>query len=123
MYNGEHHQPTPSGYTVTVSLTNPVNASRFYSFEINEANNSTDYNNMNKLGEITSPTGSTTITVDTNLYGICLSALGVGAYQYYSASNISCTGGATLANKAINAVIAVTGDGTVTIDGINWYDD
>lgn len=123
VYNGEHHQPTPSGYTVTVSLTNPVNASRFYSFEINEANNSTDYNNMNKLGEITSPTGSTTITVDTNLYGICLSALGVGAYQYYSASNISCTGGATLANKAINAVIAVTGDGTVTIDGINWYDD
>lgn len=123
VYNGEHHQPVPSGYTVTVSLTNPINASDFYSFEIYEANNSTDYNNMNKLGEITSPTGSTTITVDTNLYGICLYAEGVGGYQYYSASNISCTGGATLANKAINAVIAVTGDGTVTIDGINWYDD
>lgn len=110
-------------YTVTISLTNPVNGGYFDYCNINEANNSTDYFNMNKLGEITSPTGSVTITVDQNLYGICIEAVGNGSYQYYDSSNVSCTGGATIANVAVNAIIAITGDGTVTIDGINWYDD
>ena len=123
VYNGAHHSVS-SGYTVTVSLTNPINSSGFEAFYIYAAISSTDYYADTLIGQITSPTGNTTVNVDANYYGICLHAVGRGNYQSFGGENISCTGGASLANYYIShVVIEVTGDGTVTADGIDWYDD
>lgn len=121
---GTYEGDVPSGYTVTVSLTNPINSSDFDRFYIYAATSSTDYYPDTLIGQITSPTGSTTVNVDANYYGICLYAVGIGDYQSFGSDNISCTGGASFANEyASCVVIEVTGDGTVTADGINWNDD
>ena len=72
VYNGAHHQPTPSGYTVTVSLTNPVNPSHFsdgYIFEL-YADSMSDTGAT--LATISSPAGTTEVTVSGGIYGIQL---------------------------------------------------
>lgn len=120
---GTYEGDVPSGYTVTVSLTNPVNASDFGYCKIYEATSGTPYSSLVQIGEITSATGSTSVSVSTDLYGIAIELY--SDYVYGDASMISCTGGAsyTTGNTSSQYVVAVTGDGTVTLNGINWYDD
>lgn len=117
VYNGAHHQPTPSGYTVTVSLTNPVHASAFYSCVIEDFTN-----NIlgGRLGEINSPTGTVDITIPSSITQIAVTLDGMSV-DYYE-SNIICTGGVAYAgytglggNK-----FTVTGNGTITYDGVDY---
>lgn len=124
VYAGEHHQPTPSSYTVTVSLTNPINSSYFNYCHIYEATSNSPYSSLTKIGEISSATGSVSVSVNTNLYGIAIECIGNRGYQG-GYPNVSCTGGASYTSGDIcdQFVIQVTGNGTVTIDSIDWYDD
>ncbi len=121
VYNGAHHAVS-SGYTVTVSLTNPVNASEFYHCYVYEAVSSdpTDPDNV-YLGEINSPTGSGTYNVTPTAYGIAVRIQ--GSSPFYDTSNITCTGGVSIGTTDIpDCSFEVTADGTITIDGID-YDD
>ena len=59
VYAGEHHQPAPSGYTVTVSLTNPSGVAHFGTVSIDTADSS--WYADEALGNINSPTGEITI--------------------------------------------------------------
>lgn len=118
VYNGAHHQPTPSGYTVTVSLTNPVNGGLFSSCAIWECLSDDPYDTGNQIGSITSPTGTTTVT--TTSYGISVWIRGTSVG--IDVSGISCTGGVAYSNEYYEdaAAFVVTGNGTVTIDGVDY---
>jgi hypothetical protein len=120
VYNGEHHQPTPSGYTVTVSLTNPVNVTSSCHVEVREQYSSTPYDTGTILEDITTVSGNTDVTVSASLYGISLTFYGPSpAYP----DNVSVTDGLTVQFTEIGYLeIAVTASGTVTIDGMD-YDD
>lgn len=123
VYAGAHHQPTPAGYTVTVSLTNPIAVAHFGSVDIDTADSSWQADEA--LGSINSPTGSITVTVPSSAYGIIVwcSGMYVGAGLQYA--TITCTGGVSLYgyNAVGGANFTVTADGTITIDGIDWdYD-
>ena len=120
VYNGAHHQPTPAGYTVTVSLTSPTSESYFSSCEIFEYSSGTK---GTQIGTISSPTGSTSVTVTTD--GVLVEIRSTG---YFGFGNTTTTGSVTW-NYGINETSSgadiwydVTGDGTITIDGID-YDD
>ena len=120
VYNGEHHQPTPSNYTVTVSLTNPVNAGEFSSCNIVEQNTSTIGDAGNLLASITSASGSETVTISASIYGLLVVPNGMSVSV--KTSGFSCTGGASY-DKSDNMggfIFAVTGNGTITMDGIDY---
>lgn len=111
---------TQTGYEVTVSLTNPWLTDGFVSFYI--------YDNAahtgDSIGEIDSPTGSTTVTTTTGT--ICVVATALYAAQFDN-TQVSVTGGASLTSISGDypsnvAEFAITGDGTITIDGIIWVD-
>ena len=95
VYNGAHHQPTPSGYTVTVSLTNPVKGGLFSSCVIWECLSDDPYDTGNQIGAITSPTGTTTVT--TTSYGISVQINGTSVG--IDGSGISCSGGVAYSNE------------------------
>lgn len=120
VYNGEHHQPAPSNYTVTISLTNPVNAGEFSSCNIVEQNTSTIGDSGNLLASITSASGSETVTVSASIYGLLVVPNGMSVSV--KTSGFSCTGGASY-DKSDNMggfIFAVTGNGTITMDGIDY---
>lgn len=125
VYAGAHHTPTPAGYTVTISLTNPSGVSHFGEVGIFEAISDDPWQNPgSRLGVITTATGSTTVSVPSSVYGIHVifdgSWIGYGP-QY---ATTSCTGGVSHTNGDANVLIfAVTGDGTATIDGVDWEND
>jgi hypothetical protein len=122
VYNGAHHALTPSGYTVTISLTNPVNPSYFSGCYVTEQLSSTDYDTGETLGEIQSADGSVTVTVPASVYGILID---IGAeYGYYAPDeDISTTGGIShIRFGAMGHMFEVTGSGTITLDSI-YYDD
>lgn len=124
VYNGAHHQPTPAGYTVTVSLTNPVSPSDFISCEIYDAPTSDPEDVGNSIGSISTASGSTEVFVDSASYGIAVVPHGNWG-NIYGTSDISCTGGVTLTSAepaTYGALFAITGDGTITIDGIDYGD-
>ena len=120
VYNGAHHQPTPADYTVTVSLTNPVNPSKFQDCTIYEALSSTMYDWGDELGSISSSSGSANVTVPAASYGICVVVNGTSV----NGGTPSGTGGVTFTSGDVwdGFLFHVTGDGTATIDGID-YDD
>lgn len=122
VYNGAHHVPIPSGYTVTVSLTNPVNAVSFRGCCIYEAFSNDVYDQGNQIGSISSATGSTSVSVDSSNYGIIVIVSGTAVST--DLSMCSCTGGVSAEDTDSGGAILfhVTGDGTITIDGID-YDD
>jgi hypothetical protein len=123
VYNGAHHQPTPSSYTVMVSLTNPINPSRFAYCDISEQYSAADRDAGFMLGRIQSASGSTSVTVPTSLYGVFIEIASDYGSSFYS-DNISVTGGVSYIGwDGIGAKFEVTGNGTITIDGVEYYDD
>lgn len=105
-------------YTVTISLTNPRNSEGFSSFSIYEQL-SADYMDVGEnLGHITSPTGSTQVSVSSSIYGIATYAYGWSV----ESGTANCTGGVTFAGSdyAGYDYFEVVGDGTITIDGIDY---
>lgn len=115
VYNGEHHQPTPSNYTVTVSLTNPVNDYGFISCTLYDATTYT------QLGSIASATGQATVLLNV---GSSLKIEFSGACLAIESSGITCTNGITMTSYQSQGplVFSVTASGTITIDGVD-YDD
>lgn len=112
-----------AGYTVTVSLTNPIAPAHFGSVGIDTADNSWQADRA--LGSINSPTGSITVTVPSNAYGIIVGCDGLYVGTGLEYATITCTGGVSLYgyNEVGRANFTVTADGTITIDGIDWdYD-
>lgn len=122
VYAGAHHQPS---YTVTVSLTNPSGVAHFGQVVIYEAyDDDPDGTVGTELGTILSASGSTTITVPGSVYGIYVvfdgSWIGYGP-QY---ATKSATGGVSYANGDGSVLIfSVFGDGTATVDGVDWEED
>lgn len=123
VYNGEHHQPAPPAPTVTVSLTNPVNASHFTGGYIYELYSDDMSDTGATLATISSPAGTTEVTVSGGIYGIQLS-LGGDYPAYLGYGYVTCSGGVSLAT-AWNGIanFAVTGDGTIIVDGYDYNDD
>lgn len=126
VYNGEHHQPAPpapTAPTVTVSLTNPVNASHFTGGYIYELYSDDMSDTGATLATISSPAGTTEVTVSGGIYGIQLSL--EGDYPAYLGNGyVTCLGGVSLATAWTGiANFAVTGDGTIIVDGYDYNDD
>lgn len=122
---GTYEGDVPSGYTVTVSLTNPVNSSEFTSCTIYDL---TTYDSGDpwsgqgsQIGSISSASGSTSVDSYPTSYGIEVYLNGSSVYAY---NNPVCTGGVSFAymDSVGSFFFQVTGNGTITIDGVN-YDD
>lgn len=110
-----------SNHTVTVSLTNPRNRSEFGSCYIYEALSNDLWDTGAYLNAIISADGTKTVQVSSSVYGLNIDAH--GSSVSIPTSGISTTGGVTFKQKEGSIVIVeVTGDGTVTLDGID-YDD
>lgn len=118
VYNGEIVTP----YNVTISLTNPRHESKFVSFKIYEMSDESTVGN--EIGSIDSASGSTQVSVSTDMYGIRTVLTGDGVCLYHS--NITVTGGVIDVNAAYTLGVSgpldfsVDGDGTITIDKIDW---
>ena len=126
IYDGTHHSDT---HQVTISLSNPVSPSDFVSCGIEELisdhkDGPGNYDDTLPLGEIISPTGSTTVSVHSSSYGIGVFPSGTGSV-WYEQSDVSVTGGISYVGTGADVsytAYRVTGNGTITIDGID-YDD
>lgn len=126
LWTGTRVKADTTTYTITVSLTNPVNASEFSDCSISELlsadmNHGITYDTGILLGSIESPTGSTTVTLSGGKYGIevVCDGMSIGSDN----CEITCTGGVTCVLKNGGTFLyEVTGDGTITIDGLD-YDD
>jgi hypothetical protein len=115
VYNGEHHEEVPSDYTVTISLTNPVNDYGFGNGYIY------DLTDPALLGEITSAAGDTTISVAVGHdIEISLSGASVAVDQ----SGVTCSAGITETSHSWSGQLefSISASGTITIDGVD-YDD
>lgn len=125
VYNGEHHQPTPSNYTVTISLTNPVNASEFsycHIYDLTTYDSGDPWGGAgSQIGSISSASGSTSVDSYATSYGIIVYLVGASVYTY---TDPVCTGGASFTDMDSTGsfFFHVTGDGTITIDSVD-YDD
>lgn len=124
----------PSTYSVTVSLTNPISASDFQYGEVYVSpDGSTDSSGFKpkyvmgeQLASFASAADSVTVDSDAGDYGIVVELCGA-MQPSVTASNITCTGGVSYIGSleypgATGSLFQVTGDGTITIDGID-YDD
>lgn len=112
-----------NGYTVTVSLTNPVNSSSFTNGAIYELYSDDMYDTGETLAIISSPVGTTEVTVSNDIYGIQLYLNGPFP-AYLGGSNVTCSGGVSQATAWSGiANFAVTGDGTIIVDGYDYNDD
>ena len=110
-----------SNYTVTVSLTNPLNSSEFDCCYIFEALSNDPWDTGEQLDVIISAVGTKTIQLSSSVYGLNINAHGTSVS--IPTSGISTTGGVTLKQVVGEIVIVeVTGDGTITLDSID-YDD
>lgn len=106
-------------YEVTITLTNPISPSYFHKCDVYQQDSAGPFPEaQEKLGTITSPTGSATYMVSMPYLGI-----------YYSGASVArgtatCTGGVSLDSTygSDTEFYAVTGDGTIVSDGVN-YDD
>lgn len=119
-YAGAHHSVV-TGYTVTVSLTNPISSGYFSSCTIYER--LTGGAKGNQIGSISSASGSTTVSVDPSAYGLWIDLRG----GYISPpADATMTGGVSGydwndGNQAY-VTVNVSGDGTLTLKGIDWDD-
>lgn len=110
-----------SNYTVAVSLTNPLNRSEFDGCYIFEALSNDPWDVGAQLDAIISAVGTKTIQLSSSVYGLNINAHGTSVS--IPTSGISTTGGVTLKQVVgENVIVEVTGDGTITLDGID-YDD
>jgi hypothetical protein len=121
-------------YEVTVSLTNPTGASSFSYGEVYlSTDGSTDesgfapkYTKGELLASFASASDSVTVEVDAASYGIVVLLQGE-MQPTISASNVTCTGSASYVGTldeidGASSLFQVTGDGTITIDGIDYSD-
>lgn len=119
VYNGEIYTPT---YTVTVSLTNPVNSSGFrscYIYTIPDESDPSTYGEQ--IGSISSPSGSAEVSVS-EVYGIAVQLNPFGVLSIPTEA-VACTGGVSKISIVNDTVrLMVTGDGTVAINQVNWDD-
>lgn len=114
-----------TNYTVQISLTNPVNPSGFMECGIFKLCTDDEYDaDSEYIGSITSPTGSTTVTLDDSAPYVAI------VFQsYYSVatdySAIGTTGGVAWDGNTWTQgtiICVVTGDGTITVANVD-YDD
>jgi hypothetical protein len=116
---------------VTVSLTNPVNASDFKWCNIYDSvNGSTDPTDGYVLGEqitsITSASGSATFDVDSDHFGFVVELMGAMQPDVFT-NQISCTGDIAHGGNKEHVdgelvLFKVDGDGTVTLNRIDYGD-
>ena len=123
-YAGAHHSVI-AGYTVTISLTNPRNPSHFGSAYVEEllgADPTVSGNVGNQLAYFSSATDSAEVTIASGLYGFVVGLS--GDYVNPWSGQLICTGGVSgTSDNQGNLIFEVTGDGSATIDNIEWYDD
>ena len=110
------------GYSVTISLTNPRYGENFNKCQIEgyaDGGNITDI-----LGLIIDPAGSTTVAFDFNAYEYLSLLFDTKWGASFTESNITCAGGVSYYTQTAMTenLFVVTGQGTITINGIN-YDD
>ncbi len=115
----------PSGggnYTVTVSLTNPVNPGEFSSCTIQDLITYDSYETGDFIGSISSANGSTSVESNSSSFGILVTLDGASISTW--GAQVICTGGVSLEeNDGYGSLyFNVTGNGTITIDGVD-YDD
>ncbi len=112
---GTYEGDAPSDYTVTISLTNPVND---YGFNVGYIYDITSPAN---LGEITSAEGETTISVPVG-HDIEISLS--GASVSVDPSGVTCSAGITETSHSWSGQLefSISASGTITIDGIDWDD-
>lgn len=105
-------------YTVTVTLTNPRHSTHFASFDIYEQLSDSYYDMGELIGQISSPTGSTQVSVSSSIYGVGMIASGTSVAD----GTASCTGGVSFTDTDYAGVFwfEVVGDGTITIDSIDY---
>ena len=115
-YNGEIASP---GHAVQISLTNPINGSAFYSCKIYSASSSDDYSSDDKIGEIATASGNT--TVNAQGYGLCvfLDGMSVDVPQ----NGIICTSGISYIGFSYlygTWLFEVTSDGSITLNNVDY---
>ena len=112
--------PAQQDYTVQVSLTNPANAVCFIRGTIYVASSNDLYASGDAIGQIDSPSSSVTVTVPSSAYGIIVWVNGPSV----ALGSASATGDVTyITDDGVSRTLfQVTGDGTATLDGID-YDD
>lgn len=124
VYNGEHHQPTPLGYSVDISLTYGTSTAYFLSCNIYEFVNGSL---GEQIGTITSASGSTTVTVTSGEVAVDMHSN--NSYMMLGSEYV--TGGVSHdydnyiddgGNSHCRCTFFVTGDGTIEISGIDWED-
>ena len=120
LWTGTDIRQAQSKYTVTVSLTNPLHSSGFGNCAIEELLSTSDIDVGQRLGDINRADGTKTVFVD-GVYGLLITVDGLSV-GYVTSSMITCTGGVTLIRAGTTSMYQVTGDGTITIDGVD-YDD
>ena len=117
-----------ASYTVSISLTNPKNAGYFMICEIYELS-APEYEDVfnyvvGNIGQITSATGSTTITNCPRYFLVAPISI-EGANVLVPSSGCSTTGGAEYVIPQFGsswsyAIFEVAGDGTATVDSANY---
>ena len=105
-------------YEVTITLTNPYNPSSFSECVVYQQESADLYPEVREqLGTITSPTGSATFAVSMPYVQVVYNGSSV------SVGIATCTGGVSfVTSEGAAEIYAVTGDGTIVSDGVN-YDD
>lgn len=120
---------------VTVSLTNPVGATKFQQCEIfsseTGAIDDSGFRPTYAVGEllatISSASGQAEFEVPVDMYGIVVRITGAVKQPTVSQTNVTCTGdvqyiGTLVASLGTTVLFEVTGDGTVTLNGLDYSD-
>lgn len=107
------------GGSVTIKLTNPVSPSGFNKCEIKEVNE--DGTPGAVIGTITSATGSITLDCPAKIFIDCYGSM---VSLPTMTTKYTCTGfvGVTKVTVSTGAYVVVSGDGEITISGIEWND-
>ena len=114
-YEGES-----SGAEVYVALLNPYHPSSFNYCEIYELYSNDIWDVGSKIGEITSASGNTTVTVGSSVYGFVVQLSGTSVSI---PNEVICNGNVSLIGIEYDRVgFAVTGNGTVSIAHVDYND-
>lgn len=119
---GTYEGEGPSGYTVTISLTNPYHAGDFVSCTILQTDAVYSTTGV-QIGSISSPTGSADVTFDPASQYTYLCVLFVGGYVAFN-SLPTCSSGISYQDNYTGSEggvwFLVEADGTITFDGIDY---
>lgn len=107
-----------SSYTVSISFTNPINDQNFAGGFVYEMLTSEPSDTGEDIGEIDSSTWSEEVTVNSSVFGVEIN-LYVGGTMTFPPI---CTGGVSYVGTNGNSIwyFEVVGNGTITIDGIDY---